>query len=313
MAEVKALPSKQDQRLYLAELDRQFVRRNFYYFLTRHVKTFYPDALKKGGDVATRFPRSRMAWLYATILQFYPNSVITLNKVRQAPMATHESCAYFLWKAMTQPGRMILFHSIDKDRAGWGSTKGNPECLLGRVKWAYQALPPHIKSMIKFEEDHNPARPQAIFWHYKQGWEAPIPSYIRPVPDANSASVINQFSPSDIFDDEIGHQSNPESFWNAAIPAMGGRQFVRVGTADSQNHPDAHAHMVRECLTGDGDEPPFVELMPYSDSFSGKFLEQIASDATDYELGWRFLGRIRNNGIVNLQIHFRARAGSQDA
>ena len=310
--DVHRLPTRYEKRLYLAEFDRQCVRKSFYYFLVNHWKTFFPDSLKKGGEIATMFPRSRMAWLYATILQHYSTSVITVNKVRQAPMATHESCAYFTWKCLTQPGRMVLFHSIDKDRAGWGSTKGNPECLLGRVKWGYLALPPHLRSMVKFEEDHNPARPQAIFWHYREGWEAPVPSYIRPVPDANSASVINQFSPSDIFDDEIGHQSNPEAFWNAAIPAMGGRQFVRVGTADSQNHPDAHAHMVRECLVGDGKEPPFVEMMPYSDSFQGNFLRQILENETGYEPGWRFMGRVRNNNVINIQIHSRARAGSQD-
>ena len=308
--DMATLSTEHERREYYAAMDTEFCRRNFYYFLTRHWMTFWPDGPKLGMAVEQRYPASRMAFVLANLVVACICSVIDICKGRQIPMASHFFCAYFCWDAMFHPGRMILFHSKSLFHVG-ANAKGNPETLLGRVQFGYQRLPRYLQAVAPAEFELNGQRPQAIFYHKGIVADAPLTSTIMGVPDSYQADSATSFSPSAIFDDERGHQKNAKGFFETAVPAMMGRLFVRVGTPNSAEFPDALQDMRNQiAATEDADGNPeteWEELMPYSDSFSGSFLDQIMNNQTNYEIGFRFFARRRRNGIVNAKIHFRAR------
>lgn len=308
--DLSSLHSEHERREYFATLDVEFCRRSFYYFLTQHWLTFWPDGPKFGKEVEQHYPASRMAWVLATLVNRCNDSVVDICKGRQIPMASHFFCAYFCWDCMFHPGRMVLFHSKSLFHVG-ANAKGNPETLLGRVQFGYKRLPRYLQAIAPADFDFNAQRPQAIFYHRGIVADAPLTSTIMGVPDSYQADSATSFSPSAIFDDERGHQKNAKGFFETAIPAMMGRLFVRVGTPNSAEFTDALQDMRTQiAATEDADGNPetdWEELMPYSDSFSGEFLKQIMNNETDYELGFRFLARRRRNGIVTCKIHFRAR------
>jgi len=310
--DMDSLHSEHERREYYAALDAEFCRRSFYYFLVRHWRTFFPDGPKRGKGVEELFPPGREPWVFATLLHVCGDSVIDVCKGRQVPMKSHETSAYACWECMFRPGRMWLFHSKSLFHVG-ANAKGNPETLLGRVQFGYQRLPRYLQAVAPADFDFNAQRPQAIFYHKGIVADAPLTSTIMGVPDSYQADSATSFSPSAIFDDERGHQKNAKGFFETAVPAMMGRLFVRVGTPNSAEFPDALQDMRNQiAATEDADGNPetdWEELMPYSDSYQGSVLADIMQDRNDHEIGFRFLARRRRNGIVTCKIHFRARPG----
>jgi len=310
--DLDSLPSEHAKREYYAALDIELCRRNFYYFLTRHWRTLWTEGVKYGKEIECLYPASRMAWVLATLVHVCNDSVIDICKGRQVPMVSHFMCAYFCWRSLFFPGRMDVFHSKSLFHVGQNG-HGNAETLLGRVEFGYKRLPRYLQAVAPAEFHLNSARPQAIFYHQGMIAEAPLQSIIMGVPDTFQGDAITSFSPSGEFDDERGHQKNAKGHFETAIPAMMGRLFVRVGTPNSDDFPDALQDMRNQIAATEdvegNPETDWEELMPYSDSYQGSVLADIMQDRNDHEIGFRFLARRRRNGIVTCKIHFRARPG----
>jgi hypothetical protein len=310
-ADIKTLTTESEKRQYIAVLDREFCRRSAYYFMVNFWSTFDPKARQRGNlEDSIRMPRSRLLWLLCWMFQNLPHGTVwNILKSRQKPMFSHTMAGLYTWKCMTQPMRYVIFHSTGIDKSGYGGSAYNPETLLGRVKWGYSHLPPHILALNPVHADFDMAkdRPKAVFYHRPSGTSAEfIPSIIEAHPD----TMPNTLSPSDAFNDEVGHQRDPYMFYRAIIPT--GATVVSVGTPDSEKHPEGiqwFLDNIEPQGSEDEPEPEEEELMPYSDSFSGSFLKSIMADGTDYEIGFRFLARRLNNGNITSRIHFRSAVG----
>ncbi len=307
------LPNEQAKREYYAKLDTEFCKRNFYYFLVRHWMTVWTEGPEHGSSMEARFPASRMAWVMSLILHVCRHDTIDMVKVRQAPMMSHLMSGHFFWRGMFTPGRMDLFHSKSLIHVGQGG-HGNAQTLMGRCEVAYRRLPKYLQSYAPVEFNLNSQRPQITFLHRSSiASDVDLTSKIMGVPDTYQADQTTSWSPSGELDDERGQQKDPKGHYETASPAMRDRLFMRVGTCDSEHFPEALQDMRNYIgATEDADGQPetdWEELMPYSDSYQGNFLQQIMDDRTDHELGFRFMGRRRRNGYVTLKVHFRARPG----
>lgn len=309
-ADLSTLSSERERLIYIAELEYYMCKHNLFYFLTNYCKTLNTQMI--GVDDAkmiSYFPKYRFLYWLCRIFQEY-NGIIAIAKSRQL-MVSWWACGAFLWDAAFHSGKTILFHSSDAYKVGYGGTEDATveQCLLGRVEFMYNHLPPFLQSRIPVTFNKGSERPTMTFYHRAPDGGKPILSRIIGIPDANPRA-LNMFTPTGILNDEISLQRDPETFHQASVPIINrNTKRIDIGTATEMRGCEKSRMFLRSLIYGaeeDTEEPPFEELMPYSDSYQGEPLRKILNNEADHILADRMLVRRRKNRIITILLYFTA-------
>jgi hypothetical protein len=127
-------------------------------------------------------------------------------------------CAYCLWRAKYHPHQLILVQSKKEEDAANLVFTGK-EAWFARISFMEHYLPKHLRTLT-FPRGASYGR--LFFPNGSQIWGIP-----------EGGDIIRSYTPSVVFSDEAGYQSEFDKAFTAAKPAVtGGGQLVAISSAE---------------------------------------------------------------------------------